>query len=137
MAFKQIFVNLPIKDMARSQAFFKSLGLTFNQQFTNEQGACLELGENFFAMLLVEPFFQGFTKLPVSDAKKTTEVLVALSVDSRAEAEAVVAKAVAAGATTPNAPQDHGFMFQHGFADLDGHQWEVFWMDMNAAPAQM
>ena len=137
MAFKQIFVNLPIKDMARSQAFFKSLGLTFNQQFTNEQGACLELGENFFAMLLVEPFFQGFTKLPVSDARKTTEVLVALSVDSRAEAEAVVAKAVAAGATTPNAPQDHGFMFQHGFADLDGHQWEVFWMDMNAAPAQM
>mgnify|MGYP001347540710 CR=1 FL=1 len=135
--FRQIFVNLPIKDMARSQAFFKSLGLNFNPQFTNEQGACLEVGENIFAMLLVEPFFQGFTKLPISDAKKATEVLIALSVDSRAQVDEVVAKAVAAGATTPNAPMDHGFMYQHGFADLDGHQWEVFWMDMSAAPAQM
>ncbi|MCW5670857.1 MAG: glyoxalase/bleomycin resistance/extradiol dioxygenase family protein [Hydrogenophaga sp.] len=135
--FRQIFVNLPIKDMARSQAFFKSLGLNFNRQFTNEQGACLEVGENIFAMLLVEPFFQGFTKLPISDAKKATEVLIALSVDSRAQVDEVVAKAVAAGATTPNAPMDHGFMYQHGFADLDGHQWEVFWMDMSAAPAQM
>jgi predicted lactoylglutathione lyase len=135
--FKQIFINLPIKDMARSQAFFKSLGLTFNAQFTNEQGACLELGENLFAMLLVEPFFQGFTKLPISDAKKATEVLIALPVDSREQVSELVAKAVAAGATTPNAPVDHGFMYQHGFADLDGHQWEVFWMDMSAAPAQM
>ncbi len=135
--FRQIFVNLPIKDMARSQAFFKSLGLNFNPQFTNDQGACLEVGENFFAMLLVEPFFQGFTKLPISDAKKSTEVLIALSCDSRAEVDEIVAKAVAAGGTTPNAPQDHGFMYQHGFADLDGHQWEVFWMDMSAAPAQM
>ncbi|OGB20587.1 MAG: extradiol dioxygenase, partial [Burkholderiales bacterium RIFCSPHIGHO2_02_FULL_66_10] len=91
--FRQIFVNLPIKDMARSQAFFKALGLTFNQRFTNEQGACLEIGENFYAMLLVEPFFQGFTKKPVSDAHKATEVLIALSVDSRAEAEEVVRKA--------------------------------------------
>lgn len=135
--FKQIFVNLPIKDMARSQAFFTSLGLTFNPQFTNEQGACLELGENLFAMLLVEPFFQGFTKLPISDPKKATEVLIALPLDSREQVDALVAKAVAAGGTTPNAPVDHGFMYQHGFADLDGHQWEVFWMDMNAAPAQM
>ena len=137
MAFKKIFINLPIKDMARSQAFFKALGLNFNPQFTNEQGACLELGENFFAMLLVEPFFKGFTRLPISDAKKATEVLIALPVDSRAEVDEVVARAVAAGATTPNAPQDLGFMFQHGFADLDGHLWEVFWMDMSAAPAQM
>ncbi|MDP3322091.1 MAG: glyoxalase/bleomycin resistance/extradiol dioxygenase family protein, partial [Hydrogenophaga sp.] len=131
------FVNLPIQDMARSQAFFKALGLTFTQRFTNEQGACLDIGENCFAMLLVEPFFQGFTKKPLSDAHKSTEVLIALSVDSRAEAEEVVRKAVAAGATTPNPPQDHGFMYQHGFADLDGHQWEVFWMDEAAAPAQM
>jgi uncharacterized protein len=134
---RQIFVNLPIKDMARSQAFFKALGLRFNQQFTNEQGACLEIAENIYAMLLVEPFFQGFTRLPISDARKATEVLIALSCDSRAEVDELVAKAVVAGATTPNAPQDHGFMYQHGFADLDGHQWEVFWMDMSAAPAQM
>ena len=135
--FKQIFVNLPIKDMARSQAFFRALGLSFNPRFTNAQGACLEIGENFYAMLLVEPFFQGFTKKPISDATKATEVILALSVDSRAEAEEVVRQAVAAGATTPNAPQDHGFMYQHGFTDLDGHQWEVFWMDEAAAPAQM
>ncbi len=135
--FRQIFVNLPIKDMARSQSFFKALGLTFNQRFTNEKGACLEIGENFYAMLLVEPFFQSFTKKPVSDALEATEVILALSVDSRAEAEEVVRKAVTAGATTPSEPQDHGFMYQHGFADLDGHQWEVFWMDEAAAPAQM
>lgn len=134
---RQIFVNLPIKDMARSQAFFRSLGLAFNKRFTNEQGACLEIAENIYAMLLVEPFFQGFTQLPISDAKKATEVLIALSCDSRTEVDAMVARAVAAGATTPNAPQDHGFMYQHGFADLDGHQWEVFWMDEAAAPAQM
>jgi uncharacterized protein len=135
--FRQIFVNLPIKDMARSQAFFRSLGLDFNPQFTNEQGACLVIAENIYAMLLVEPFFQGFTKLPISDAKKATEVLIALSCDSREEVDDIVAKAVKAGATTPNAPQDHGFMYQHGFTDLDGHQWEVCWMDMSAAPAQM
>ena len=135
--FRQIFVNLPIKDMARSQAFFKALGLSFNPRFTNEQGACLEIGENFYAMLLVESFFKGFTQKPIGDAHQATEVILALSVDSRAEAEEVIAKAVAAGATTPNPPQDHGFMFQHGFADLDGHQWEVFWMDESAAPKHM
>jgi hypothetical protein len=135
--FKQIFVNLPIADMARSRAFFEALGLRFNPQFTNEQGACLEVGENIYAMLLVKPFFQGFTKKPVADATQGTEVIIALSCNSRAEVEAVVAKAVAAGATTPVAAVDHGFMYQHGFADLDGHQWEVFWMDMAAAPAQM
>jgi predicted lactoylglutathione lyase len=134
---RQIFVNLPVKDLQRSMAFFKALGLSFNTRFTNEQGACLEIAENIYAMLLVEPFFQGFTKLPVADARKSTEVLIALSCDSRAEVEARVAQAVAAGGTTPNALVDHGFMVQHGFADLDGHQWEVFWMDESAAPQQM
>jgi uncharacterized protein len=132
--FRQIFVNLPVKDLARSKAFFEALGLSFNPRFTNEQGACLEIGDNFFAMLLVEPFFQGFTRKPIGDAHLATEVILALSVDSRAQAEEVVRKAVAAGATTPNPAVDHGFMYQHGFADLDGHQWEVFWMDMSAAP---
>lgn len=134
---RQIFVNLPIRDMRKSQAFFRALGLAFNPRFSNDKGACLVIAENIFVMLLVEPFFQTFTKLPVSDARETTEVLIALSCDDRAEVDALVAKAVAAGATTPNAPQDHGFMYQHGFADLDGHQWEVFWMDMGQAPAQM
>ena len=135
--FRQIFVNLPIKDMARSQAFFKALGLSFNPRFTNDQGACLEIGENFYAMLLVEPFFQGFIQKPISDAHQSTEVILALSVGSRAEVEAVMAKAVAAGATRIPATKDYGFMVQDGFADLDGHQWEVFWMDEAAAPEQM
>ncbi len=135
--FRQIFVNLPIQDMARSQAFFKALGLSFNPRFTNEQGACLEIGENFYAMLLVKPFFQGFVQKPISDAHQSTQVILALSVDSRAEVEAVMAKAVAAGATRGPETKDHGFMLQDGFADLDGHQWEVFWMDESAAPAQM
>jgi predicted lactoylglutathione lyase len=134
---RQIFVNLPVENLARSQAFFEALGLSFNPQFTNDKGACLQIAENICAMLLVKPFFQGFTKKPVADATQSTEVLIALSCDSRAEVEALVAKAVAAGASTPIAAVDHGFMFQHGFADLDGHQWEVFWMDMAAAPAQM
>jgi predicted lactoylglutathione lyase len=134
---RQIFVNLPVKDLPRSMAFFRALGLSFNTRFTNEQGACLEIAENIYAMLLVEPFFQGFTKLPVADARKSTEVLVALSCDSRAEVDALVARAMAAGGSTPNALVDHGFMVQHGFTDLDGHQWEVFWMDESAAPEQM
>lgn len=133
---RQIFVNLPIRDMARSQAFFRGLGLQFNPRFTNDQGACLEIAPNIYAMLLIEPFFQGFTQLPISDARQATEVLLALSCDSRAEVDLLVAKAVAGGATTPNPPQDLGFMYQHGFADLDGHQWELFYMDEAAAAAQ-
>lgn len=133
---RQIFVNLPIRDMARSQAFFRALGLQFNPRFTNEQGACLEIAPNIYAMLLVEPFFQGFTQLPICDARQATEVLLALSCDSRLEVDQLVAKAVAGGATTPNPPRDLGFMYQHGFADLDGHQWELFYMDEAAAAAQ-
>ncbi len=134
---RQIFVNLPIADMARSRAFFEALGLRFNPRFTNEQGACLEIAEHIYAMLLVRPFFAGFTPKPVTDATQGTEVIIALSCDSRAEVQALVERAVAAGATTPVEPKDFGFMFQHGFADLDGHQWEVFWMDESQAPGQM
>ncbi|HYD77522.1 VOC family protein [Ramlibacter sp.] len=132
---RQTFVNLPIRDMARSRAFFAALGFSFNPQFTNEQGACMVIQDGAsYAMLLVEPFFQGFTKKPIADARKGTEVLIALSCDSREEVDAMVKKALAAGGTAPNAPQDHGFMYQHGFEDLDGHVWEVFWMDAAAAP---
>jgi uncharacterized protein len=133
---KQIFVNLPIKNMERSQAFFKSLGYSFNPQFTNEQGACMVVHDNIYVMLLVEPFFQTFTKKPISDASKSTEVLVCLSCESRAEVDDLVRKAVAAGGKTPNAPQDHGFMYGHGFEDLDGHIWELAYMDMSAVPPQ-
>ena len=133
---RKIFVNLPIANMERSQAFFKSLGFSFNPQFTNEQGACMVIAEDIYAMLLVEPFFQTFTKKPVADARKATEVINCLSCDSRAEVDALVKKALAAGGTAPNAPQDHGFMYGHGFEDLDGHIWELAYMDMSAVPSQ-
>ncbi|NMM06676.1 VOC family protein [Polaromonas sp.] len=131
---RKIFVNLPIKNMERAKAFFSALGFSFNPQFTNEQGACMVVADDIFVMLLVEPFFQTFTKKAISDASKSTEVLVCLSCESRAEVDALVKKALAAGATVPNAPQDHGFMYGHGFEDLDGHIWELAYMDMAAVP---
>ena len=131
---KQIFVNLAVADLPKSKAFFESLGLAFNPQFTNEQGACLVLGDNIFAMLLVKDFFKTFTGKPLVDPR---EALLCLSCESRAEVDAIVAKAVAAGGTAPRAPQDHGFMYGHGFEDLDGHIWELSYMDMAAAPPQM
>ena len=131
---REIFVNLPIRDMERTKAFFSSLGFSFNPQFTNDKGACMVIGEHSFVMLLVEPFFQTFTKKPVADATKSTEVLVCLSCTSRAEVDDLVRKALAAGGTAPQAPQDHGFMYGHGFEDPDGHLWELVWMDPNAAP---
>lgn len=133
---RKIFVNLPIKNMERSKAFFSALGFTFNPQFTNEQGACMVISDDIYAMLLTEPFFQTFTKKPVADARETTEVLVCLSCDSRAEVDDLVRKALAAGGKAPNAPQDHGFMYGHGFEDLDGHIWELAYMDMSAVPPQ-
>ena len=134
---RQIFVNLPIKNMEKSQAFFKSLGFAFNPQFTNQQGACMVVSENHnYVMLLVESFFQTFTRKAIADATKTTEVLVCLSCDSRDEVDELVRKALAAGGTSPNPPQDHGFMYGHGFTDLDGHVWELMWMDPTAAPPQ-
>ncbi len=133
---RQIYVNLPIKNLERTQAFFGSLGFSFNPQFTNAQGACMVVADDIYVMLLTEPFFAGFTKKPVSDAKTSTEVLLCLSCGSRAEVDALVRKAVAAGGKTPVPPQDHGFMYGHGFEDLDGHQWELMYMDPAAAPPQ-
>lgn len=98
---QQIFVNLPIENMARSQAFFRALGYEFNPQFTNDQGACLVVGENLFVMLLVKSFYQTFTDKAIADARTTSEVLVCFSCQSRAEVDALVDKAVAAGGTTP------------------------------------
>src|SRR3954462_5790744 len=98
---RKIFVNLPIRDMERARAFFGALGFSFNPQFTNDQGACMVVAEDIFVMLLVEPFFQGFTKKRIADAKASTEVLVCLSFESRAEVDDLVKKALAAGGTAP------------------------------------
>lgn len=133
----QIFVNLPVADLPRARHFYTALGFALNERFSNDQGACIVISEHIFVMLLVRPFFQGFTHLPVADPTQATAVLNALSCDSRDEVNAFVARALAAGGTTPNPAKDMGFMFQHGFADPDGHQWEVFHMDEAAAPAQM
>ena len=125
----KIFVNLPVKDLDGSVAFFSSLGFTFNPQFTDETATCMIVSEESFVMLLTEPKFKTFTPKPVSDATKSTEVLVSLSCDNREQVDEMVRKAVAAGGSTYNEPQDHGFMYAHGFQDRDGHIWEVFYMD--------
>jgi len=136
MQHAQIFVNLPITDMARSQAFYTALGYRFNPDFTNEQGACLVLGENLFAMLLVKPFFQGFTSRTIADAHQSAQVLVALPCADRAAVDALVQGATAAGGKAHRPPQDLGFMYSQAFEDPDGHIWEPFWMDPKAQPAQ-
>jgi uncharacterized protein len=129
---KQLFVNLPVKDLDKTMAFFASLGFTFNKQFTNEHAACMVISDTNYVMLLTEPFFKGFMKKEIADTRITSEVIVALSADSREEVDTVVKKAMDAGATKYAEPNDHGFMYQHSFQDLDGHLWEVFWMDPTA-----
>jgi len=129
----QIFLNLPVKNLKRSVEFFTKLGYTFDPRFTDENATCMIVGENIFVMLLVEEFFRTFIKKELCDTAKCTEAIVALSMDSRAKVDEMVAKAVAAGATTPNKSKDYGFMYQHGYQDLDGHLWEVFYMEPGAA----
>ena len=131
----QIFVNLPVKHLERSIQFFTALGYRFNPQFTDANATCMIVAEeHIYVMLLVEDYFKTFTQKELCDARRSTEVILALSLDSRAQVDEMVAKAVAAGATTPSPPKDHGFMYQHGFADLDGHLWEVFHMVPGAVP---
>jgi predicted lactoylglutathione lyase len=126
---KDIFVNLPVKDLKRSVEFFTKLGYTFNPQFTDANATCMIVGENIYVMLLIEKFFKTFTPKPIADAKSSTEALVALSMESRDAVNRIVEKALAAGARRYKEPKDHGFMYQWGFEDLDGHIWEHFWMD--------
>jgi len=126
---KQIFVNLPVRDLDKSKAFFEALGYGFNPQFTNENGACMVIAEgSIYAMLLTHDFFKTFIDKPVAQAQEATGVLVCLSCESREEVDGLVAKAIAAGGRAPRAPQDHGFMYGHGFEDPDGHVWELVWM---------
>ncbi len=130
---KQIFVNLAVKDLQKSIEFFTQLGFTFNPQFTDENATCMIMGENIFAMLMVENRFKDFTKKEIVDAARQVEVLNALSVGSREEVDSFLEKALAAGATEPMPPQDYGWMYSRDIQDLDGHVWEVFYMDEKAA----
>ena len=128
----KIFVNLPVNNLNRSVEFFTKLGFSFDKQFTDETATCMIVSENIFVMLLTEEKFRTFTPKEICDAKKYTEVLVCLSLESRAQVDEMVRKAVAAGGATYNEPQDHGFMYGHGFQDLDGHIWELIYMDPTA-----
>lgn len=131
---KQIFINLPVKDLKKSMVFFKKLGFTFNIQFTDDKAACMIIGENIYAMLLLEKFFKTFTNKEICNAKKNTEVLIAIDAESKKAVDEMIRKAVEAGGSTYRNPQDHGWMYGHSFADLDGHQWEVLYMDENQIP---
>jgi len=132
----KIFINLPVKDLAASMAFFTSLGFSFNPQFTDEKAGSMVISDNIFAMLLTEEYFKTFTKKNIADAKAATEVLIAIDASSKEEVQEMVAKARAVGGAIYAEPQDHGWMYQHSFADLDGHQWEIVYMDMSQLPGQ-
>ena len=133
---QMIFVNLPVKNLDKSVAFFKALGFSFNPQFTDETATCMVISDTIFAMLLTHEKFASFSPKPITDTSASIEVLTGLSRDSRADVDTMVAAAVAAGGSTYNAPQDHGFMYGHGFLDLDGHVWELMWMDPSAVSPQ-
>jgi predicted lactoylglutathione lyase len=128
----KLFVNIPVDDLQRSITFFESLGFAFNRQFTDATATCMLVGEDAYFMLLDKAKFAGFSKRPMGDPTKETNALFALSVDSRAEVDEMVAKAVAAGGSHAVDPQDHGFMYGWSFRDPDGYHWEVFWMDPKA-----
>ena len=129
----KIFVNLPVKNLNRSVEFFTRLGFSFNPQFTDETATCMIVSDDIFVMLLTEAKFKTFTPKEICDTRKFSEVLVCLSSESRAKVDELVRKAVAAGGTTYKEPEDHGFMYGHGFQDPDGHIWELVYMEPGAA----
>jgi len=134
---KHIFVNLHVKNVKQSMAFFTGLGFEFNMQFTDEEkAACLVIGENMFAMLLNEEYFKSFTKKEIVDTDKYAQLTVALSAESREKINEIVNKAVSLGGKLYTDPVDHGYMYQWGFQDPDGHIWEIVYMDMNALKEQ-
>ncbi len=122
---KQLAITLPVRDLARSQAFFTALGFSFNPQFSSEQGSGMNISEDIFVMLVKESFFGTLTKKPMADPRSSTIALLCLFCDSREEVDAMAARAQSLGATLPEDPEDHGFMYQHGFEDLDGHMWAL------------
>jgi predicted lactoylglutathione lyase len=130
---RELFVNLAVRDLERSKEFFSRLGFGFDPHFTDANAACMIVGEHSFVMLLAEPFFRTFTKREPCDTSRQTEGLFALSCGSRTEVDQMVKDAIGAGGRHAMDPQDHGFMYGWSFYDLDGHHWEVFWMDPAAS----
>ena len=132
---RKLFVNIPVSDLQRSIDFFEALGFTFNTQFTDGTATCMLVGEDAYLMLLTSDKFRDFSRKPVGSARNETNAMFAISADRRAEVDAFAEKAVAAGGAAIGEPQDHGFMYQRAFYDLDGHHWEIFWMDPAAVEA--
>lgn len=128
----KIFVNLPVKELARSVAFFTKLGYTFNPAFTDENATCMVIDENILSMLITENFFARFTKKEIVDATRMTESIIALSCDSKQKVDEMLSKAIAAGGIEYRKPEDQGWMYGRSFQDLDGHQWEMVFMDEHA-----
>jgi uncharacterized protein len=128
----KIFVNLPVKDLNKTIEFFTKLGFKFNPQFTDENATCMIVGDDIFVMLLVEKFFKTFTKKEISDTSKNTEVIVALSVEGRENVDQMINKAIEYGGRESREPQDHGWMYGRSFEDIDGHLWEIIYMDESA-----
>ncbi|WP_343617406.1 VOC family protein [Flavobacterium sp.] len=133
----KIFLNLPVKDLNRAISFFNELGFPTNPKFTNEQGACIVISENINVMILVEEFYLTFTKKQICDVAKASEVLISISLDSREKVDEMLEKAVKAGGTDYIPAKDYGWMYQRTFLDVDGHHWEVFFMDESQIPNQM
>jgi uncharacterized protein len=131
---RNTFINLPVKDLARTTRFFNEVGFSFNQQFTNEDATCMIISDETYAMLVVEPFFKGFTQQDITDTSSSREVIVGLSAESKREVDERVEKALAAGGDSLGDAQDDGVMYMRGFRDLDGHQWSFIHMDMSAIP---
>jgi predicted lactoylglutathione lyase len=129
---RKLFVNIPVRDLQRSIDFFEALGFTFNRQFTDATATCMLVGEDAYFMLLTAEKFRGFRKRPTGDPQKETNALFTISVNGRDEVDELVNKAFASGGSQAADPQDHGFMYGWSFYDLDGHHWEVFWMDPSA-----
>ncbi|WP_026561859.1 VOC family protein [Metabacillus halosaccharovorans] len=134
MAFqsKNIFINLPVKNVKKSTSFFRSLGFEFNAQFTTDDTASMIISDNIFALIMTEDRFKEFSKKEIVDATTSAEAILCLSADSRDQVDELVNKALASGGKISNDPQDHGFMYGWGFQDLDGHIWEVVYMDESA-----
>lgn len=130
---REIFINLAVRDLETSKAFFSALGFTFNAKFTDDKAACMVINDHAYVMLLREPFFQTFTKKTPADPAKGNEALIAVSAESRTAVDTLVNQALESGGTPAMPPQDHGFMYGRSFYDPDGHHWEVLWMDPKVA----
>lgn len=130
---KQITLNLPVKDLDKSKAFFSALGLTFHARHSGEHAACMSIaGDTVQAMLTTESFFKSLIDKPVAQAREANDMVICLSCESREEVDTLIARAVAAGGRTPHPPEDHGFMYDQGFEDIDGHLWNLVWVAPDA-----